>query len=218
MRFDPPFDPGSASRAPGPLVRLDARIKLLSLIAFVLLVASTPIAAWKTLGAEGLALAAIWAVARVSIRKVLIVWALGLPVVLFLAGSVALAPRPEFQPRDVFATILCKNALALTGMVIFGSITPWPRLLSALDRLWVPKAFTATLMFMERFLSIVVDELHRMTIARRARSFRKRGGLSARVAATLTGVLFTRALERGERVHAALLARGWDGRRRSLDE
>ena len=216
MRFDPPFLAASQTR--GPLSRLDDRIKLIGLILYVLTVAGTPIARWNVFAIEAFLLLAAWIASRASVRKVLIVWAAGLPVVIFLAASVALSSRLGFRPRDVFMTILFKNALALGATVVFATITPWPRLLSALDRLHVPKAFTATLMFMERFLSIFLDELNRMTIARRARSFRKGGGLSASVAASLTGVLFTRSLERGERVHAALLARGWDGRRRSLEE
>lgn len=216
MRFDSPF--ASSRRSQGPLSRLDDRIKLIGLIVYALFVSGTPYARWSWFAIEAALLLTVWIAARTPWRKVLIVWSTGLPVVLFLAASIALSSRSAVRPRDVFLSILIKNVLALGAAAVFGSITPWPRLLSALDRLHAPKSFTATLMFMERFLAIFQDELNRMTLARRARSFRKDGGISAGIAASLTGMLFMRSLERGERVHAALLARGWDGRRRSLEE
>jgi len=63
----------------------------------------------------------------------------------------------------------------------------------------------------------VADELGRMAQARRARSFRRTGRLDWGLLTGLIGVLLLRALERGERVHAAMVARGWDGTIRGLD-
>jgi cobalt/nickel transport system permease protein len=53
--------------------------------------------------------------------------------------------------------------------------------------------------------------------ARRARTFRPIGWLDWGLLSSLIGVLFVRSFERGERAHAAMLARGWDGTPRSLD-
>ena len=75
----------------------------------------------------------------------------------------------------------------------------------------------ATLHFMVRYIHVLGDELGRMTQARRARSFR-RSGVDYGILTGLIGVLFVRAMERGERVHSAMLARGWDGTIRTLDD
>ena len=56
-----------------------------------------------------------------------------------------------------------------------------------------------------------------MVQARRSRTFRPAGRLDWGLLTGLIGVLFLRAFERGERVHAAMLARGWDGTVRTLD-
>jgi cobalt/nickel transport system permease protein len=56
-----------------------------------------------------------------------------------------------------------------------------------------------------------------MTQARRSRTFRRSGLLDWIMGTGLIGMLLVRSFERGERVHSAMLARGWDGTIRSLD-
>ena len=57
-----------------------------------------------------------------------------------------------------------------------------------------------------------------MRTARKARSFRKLSLWEQwRLAAQMLGRLLIRALDRAERVHGAMLARGWDGRMRWLE-
>jgi cobalt/nickel transport system permease protein len=57
-----------------------------------------------------------------------------------------------------------------------------------------------------------------MATARRARTFGRRGVLSWSLLGGLIGMLFLRTFERAERVHDAMIARGWDGSIRSLDD
>ena len=57
-----------------------------------------------------------------------------------------------------------------------------------------------------------------MATARRARTFSRRGTLSLSLAGGLIGLLFLRAFERAERVHGAMVARGWQGTLHSLDD
>lgn len=56
-----------------------------------------------------------------------------------------------------------------------------------------------------------MDDMRRMSIARASRGFRPRHLGHVRVLATAAGALFVRAYERGERVHHAMLARGYTG-------
>jgi cobalt/nickel transport system permease protein len=73
------------------------------------------------------------------------------------------------------------------------------------------------LLFMERQIHILGDELSRMVQARRSRSFHRSGRLDYGLLTGLIGMLFLRSFERGERVHSAMLARGWDGTARTLE-
>jgi cobalt/nickel transport system permease protein len=117
----------------------------------------------------------------------------------------------------VSLAIVARNSLALLALLVLASVTPLLELLTALRRLGMPPVLVATLQFMCRYMYVLTDELDRMSKARRARTFRRSGRLDWGLLTGLIGVLFLRALERGERVHAAMLARGWDGTLRTLD-
>jgi cobalt/nickel transport system permease protein len=116
------------------------------------------------------------------------------------------------------ASILIKNGLALATMLVLAGTTPFPTLLHALSKLGMPRVLVATLQFMERYRFVLLDELDRMATARRARTFRRRGSLSWSLLGGLIGMLFLRTFERAERVHGAMIARGWSGTIRSLDD
>ena len=85
-------------------------------------------------------------------------------------------------------------------------------------KLGLPPVLVDTLGFMERYRFVLADELDRMATARRARSFGRRSTMSLSLAGGLIGLLFLRAFERAERVHSAMIARGWRGTLHSLEE
>jgi cobalt/nickel transport system permease protein len=85
-------------------------------------------------------------------------------------------------------------------------------------RLGVPHVLVATLQLMERFIHVLGEELGRIRTARRARSFRPWSDWSWTLLTGMISVLLLRSLERSERVHAAMISRGWDGTMRSLEE
>jgi cobalt/nickel transport system permease protein len=65
---------------------------------------------------------------------------------------------------------------------------------------------------MIRYLEVVTGELSRMRVARESRGFRARSVRSWPALASTVGALFIRSYERGERVHLAMLSRGYTGR------
>jgi cobalt/nickel transport system permease protein len=64
---------------------------------------------------------------------------------------------------------------------------------------------------MIRYLELISDELGRMRIAMTSRGYDPRWITQARPIASSAGALFIRTYERGERVHAAMVARGFTG-------
>jgi cobalt/nickel transport system permease protein len=71
---------------------------------------------------------------------------------------------------------------------------------------------------MYRYIFVLWDELDKMRVARRARSFGQTGlWFRWKTSAQLIGMLMIRAMSRAERVHGAMCARGWDGRVRTLE-
>lgn len=216
MRFESLELQGSSD---DPLRRLDARVKLLATLAYVLTVIATPVGWWRALSAEGLVLAFLVGFSGVSPRELSRRW-LGF-LVLFGFLTLMVAParpeRAEYGLAVVALTILAKNSLAFLATLLLVRVTPFQRLLAGLRGLGVPATFTATIGFMYRYIFVFMEELDRMVLARRARTFRRTGKLDWGLLSGLIGVLFVRSFERGERAQAAMLARGWDGVPRSLD-
>lgn len=202
-----------------PLQRLDARIKLLATIAYVILVVATPIGAWNILAAEALLLAFLIGLSGVPPRDLALRWVGFLLLFGFL--TLAVAPsRPEsvhFGLPLVALIILAKDSLAFLGTLLLVQVTPFRSLLIGMRKLGVPATLVATLHFMYRYLFVLTEELDRMITSRRARTFHPSGRLDWGLLTGLLGILFLRAFERAERVHAAMLSRGWDGTIRTLD-
>jgi cobalt/nickel transport system permease protein len=199
--------------------RLDARIKLIAAVGFVVAVVVAPPGSWRYLGAMGVALAAVVVASGASIPRLIARWLGFLVLVGFLAALAAgrVAASSGLSWRLAALDLILRNSLAILAMMTMARVTPWTEMLSAMRRLGMPKALAATLAFMYRYLFVLGDELARMTTARRARSFGRRGpGFGA--LASLIGVLLGRALDREERVFAAMSARGWDGTLRTLDD
>jgi len=203
----------------GPLRQLDARVKLLAAVGFVIGVVAAPAGSWRLLGAMTGALAIVAVVGRVSPSRLLVRW-LGLAILvgfLALLASGAVAERTGLPRRLVVLDLVVRNSLAFGAMVVLAEVTPWPRLLWALRRLGVSAVLVATIAMMHRYLFVLRDELERMTTARRARTF-GRSGPGFGVLAGLIGMLLFRAMLREERVFDAMTARGWDGELRTLDD
>jgi cobalt/nickel transport system permease protein len=217
MRLEPLDRPEERAR---PLDRLDARIKLIATLALVVFTVLTPIGAWSRLGALGFTMAFLIGFTGVSPADLFRRWLTFLVLIAFLA--VVLAPaHPDRATAGfgvVLLSILIKNSLAIVAMLLLSAVTPFHTLLAALRKLGLPRVLVATLGIMERYRFVLAEELNRMATARRARSFRARGTFSFGLAGGLIGLLFLRAFERAERVHGAMIARGWQGTLRSLEE
>jgi cobalt/nickel transport system permease protein len=85
-------------------------------------------------------------------------------------------------------------------------------LLAGLERLRLPQQLVQIMAFMVRYLDVVTGEMQRMRIARESRGFTARDPRHWPVLARSAGALFIRSYERGERVHLAMLSRGYTGR------
>jgi cobalt/nickel transport system permease protein len=121
------------------------------------------------------------------------------------------------QGLERFLTVMLRSWIAIQAAILLTAITPFPDLLWALGALRLPRSLVATIGFMSRYIFVMGDEALRMIRARSSRSARlagtKRPSIlwQGRVAGNMVGSLFIRALERSERVHAAMIARGYNG-------
>lgn len=107
--------------------------------------------------------------------------------------------------------IVAKGTIGVISAIILSSSTSAREILRGLERLHLPSLMVQIASFMLRYVNVVNDEMERMAIARASRGFEATGMKHWRVLATAAGALFIRSYERGERVHLAMLSRGYNG-------
>lgn len=218
---------GVAGDAHSPIHRLDPRAKLIGLSGVTLVAVSAPLRAWPAYVACAAALAVIAAVARVSPRTLWSRASVVLPLVLFVAVFVPFVR--EGDPVDLgpltvseqglatLATVSAKAILGTLSAVLLGATTSFPDVLHALERLRAPRLLVLIAAFMYRYLFVIVEEVGRMRAALAARGYAPRHALQAAAIGRVATALFLRTYERAERVHLAMLARGWNQTMPRLD-
>ncbi|MFZ2199124.1 MAG: energy-coupling factor transporter transmembrane component T, partial [Thermodesulfovibrionales bacterium] len=80
----------------------------------------------------------------------------------------------------------------------------------ALRKLGIPDIFISQLLFLYRYIFVLVEEAMKAVRARDMRSFGSKGK-GVTVFTSITGTLFLRTVERAERIYQAMLSRGFSG-------
>lgn len=210
-----------------PIHRLDPRAKLIGLAGVTVVAVSTPLHAWPAYVACAAVLVVTAALARVRPgtfwRRMRVI----LPLVLFVGVFVPFVR--EGDPVDLgpftvseqglatFATVSVKAILGTFSAVLLGATTSFPDVLHALERLKAPRLLVLIAAFMYRYLFVIVDEVARMRAALASRGYAPRHALQAQAIGRVATALFLRTYERAERVHLAMLARGWNHAMPRLD-
>lgn len=205
-----------------PVHSLPPHCKLAAAACFVLVVASTPREAVWAFAGYAVLLAAVAVFARVPAGHLLKRMLIEVPFVAFavLLPFVADGARTELPLLGVSASVpglwaawnvLAKGTLGVAASVLLASTTELRELLLGLQRLRLPPMLVQIASFMLRYADVLSDEARRMRIARLSRGFEARGVRHWGVLAKSAGALFIRAYERGERVHLAMLSRGYTG-------
>jgi len=115
-------------------------------------------------------------------------------------------------------SILARFFLTVLAALILACSTPFALLLKGLARFKLPRLFIMVLSFLYRYLFVLVDEADRMRRARDSRCPSTGGIAAARAVPGMLGMLFIRTYDRSDRVYSAMLARGFDGEVRTLNE
>lgn len=210
------------SHLDSPIHRLDPRAKLVGFVALVVVCVTTPpnlYAAFAVyLGLE----IAVLALSRLPLghvlKRMLIVLPFILAVAVFLpffskgGGSYNLGPMTvSSHGLMVLWNVAAKSTISVLAVILLSSTTPFPDLLRGMEKMGVPRFLTTILSFMYRYIFVLTEEMQRMRRARDSRGWSGKWLWQARVIGHMIAALFLRSYERGERVYAAMLARGYDG-------
>jgi cobalt/nickel transport system permease protein len=210
-----------------PVHRLPAEVKIVAAFLGVVCVVATPREAFAVFGGYLLLLAAVWTVARIPAgwiaRRALIEAPfVVLAVLLPFTGT---APHIEVgwltlsEPGLLGAwNILVKGTLGVLTSLTLAATTPLRDLLLGLQRLHAPALVVTIATLMLRYVDVIAGEARRMRLARISRGHDPRFLWQAGATAKGVGSLFVRSYERGERVHLAMLSRGWTGQMPRLSD
>lgn len=214
------------------LHRLDARIKVVVTVAFIVSNALLPDGAWIALGLAWLFLLTANALSNLGLGFTFRRSFIALPFILMAVTVLFSIPgRPihsfHFFMWDAvitdagllrFVSIAVRSWLSVQMAILLVAVTEFPRIIHALTHLKVPAILTTIISFLYRYLFVLTDEVMRLLRARQARSaaapgLRSGGNVAwrARVAGNLAGQLFLRSYERSDRIYNAMLSRGYNG-------
>ena len=211
----------------GLLQRMDARVKIVTLLGLVVLSAFLH----RAPGLLTLAtLTAICAAAsrldmRMFLRRVwvsvpLFVGAVALPAALNLATpgrALFVAHRAPYvaitAPGVGVAGLLVLRAGIAVGFVVLLTLTTrWNELLYGLRVLGAPKTFLVILAMTYRYLAALMQAAQEVFLARQSRAVGSADrGANGQFLAGAVGGLFGKSLALTEDIHAAMRSRGWNG-------
>lgn len=207
--------------ADSPVHRMPAHVKIAAALCFVVVVVSTPPQAFWAFAWYAVLIGSVAALGRIPPSRMARRMTVELPFVVFALALpfIGRAPTTEVlgfelsEPGLLAAwNILAKATLGVAVSVVLAATTRTRDLLDGLARLRVPALLVEIASFMLRYVHVVSDEWRRMSLARASRGFTVRGPRAWPTLARSGGALFIRSYERGERVHLAMIARGYDGR------
>ncbi|MCL4267422.1 MAG: cobalt ECF transporter T component CbiQ [Anaerolineae bacterium] len=213
---------------------LDPRLKVVTVVIFILATVLLPDGAWLGFALSWLVVLAFTWLARLPYglvfkrSLVIIPFLLAALTVLFNVPGTAVFTW-QIGPLTLtitdaglvrFVSILIRGWLAVQMAILLTAVTPFPDLMHALTHLRVPAILVSIISFMYRYLFVLAEEAQRLMRARQARSARLPGAgvhggslfWRAKVTGHMVGQLFSRSLERSDRVYNAMLARGYHGR------
>ncbi len=200
--------------------RAPAHVKLVLLVSFMLVVVATPRDWYLAFAGYLLVLLVVIWMSGVPYRYLAKRMLIETPFVLFavLVPFIAEGPRIEVlgmsvsQPGLVAAWgLIVKGSLGVLASLTLAATTDPQDVLVGLRRLRMPDLIVQIMGFMLRYLEVVTGEMGRMTTSMKSRGSDPRSPRHWPVLARSLGALFIRSYERGERVHLAMLARGYDG-------
>ena len=208
------------------LHRLDIRVKIISIVGFILI--SSSLKSILGLATGAVLIMSILIVIGTPIYAVLhrVAW-------VFFFGGALIIILPFITPgEDFFTWNLTVVELVATAEGVNKAIILFLRLLSAVlavtllnatagfrkiiggfRKLKMPGVLVGIIEFAVRYFFVLSDEAARMKLARKARAYDFSRSIakknSMKTLAQLVAVLFIRSLERSERVHLAMIARGY---------
>ncbi len=202
-----------------PIHRLDPRAKLISTLLFIVLVVSFD--EYEISGLIPFIIYPIFLIAlgnlplRYLLKKMLLVSPFAIMIGIF---------NPFFDQKIIltvgdvgisggwvsFMSIMLRFVLTVSATLTLIACTGFNAVCLALSKMGVPKVFIMQLLFLYRYIYVLMEEGIRMIRAKSLRSFSDER-TSMKVFVSMLGNLLLRTLDRAQRIYQAMTCRGFDG-------
>lgn len=203
-------------------VRIQPWVRVVTSVMMVFAIALIPIGHWQSLACYGVGILAV--INRIRLPWKPLIQRLGIELSFALALLLGMLWRQEGSAvwswgwlrltdtgLTMFGTVAIKVLLSLLILNLLTLTTTASELLKALALLRCPPLLVAILASMQRYLTGLLLEFQGMQRAAQSRNLLGTRSRHRKVVGNTIGSLFIRTYDRGERIHQAMLARGYRG-------
>lgn len=189
-----------------PLHILEARTKLLAFTALIITVLCLP-------GDRGFLFVIYFFAAAIlmGISQIPLAYIIGRAffILPFIVLASIAAPWKDYPGLII---LLARAILCLILLILLTNTTRFAELLRGLRKLGCPQILVMNLSFLYRYLFVLTEEVLRMKQARDCRGVgRAPLKRELKILSSMLGTLLIRSFERAERMHSAMLSRGFSG-------
>jgi len=180
---------------------IDPRARLIAVLLATIAVTTTPAGNWMPFAAYfGLIL-----LSGVPLPFLLRRALAAAPFILLASGMLLLR-----ESWTIAAAVAVKAGMAVALLALLSATTTLPELIWALRKLHVPESFHLMLTLMSRYIGLLSEEYKRLDRARESRTARPLGRAAYKIHARQLGTLLLRSWDRAERIHTAMVSRGFE--------
>ena len=189
-----------------PLHLLEPRTKLLSFAALIISVLCIPANGGLLYILYFFTIAILMGISQVPLGFIVARTFVILP---FIALAGLASPWRGFPG---LVALFMRAILCLILLIILTNTTRFAELLRGMKKLGCPQILVMNLSFLYRYLFVLTEEVQRMKLARDCRRVgRARFKEELKILSSMLGTLLIRSFERAERMHSAMLSRGFSG-------
>ena len=211
------------------LHRLDARTKLIAVVAFTVLVISLPRTSIAIIAVSAIGPFSMLIFARIPLKLAALQIACLSPFIMIIAISSAFYDRTPVtiafgtcdwtttQGTIAAVAIFARFAVTMMAIIALSATTRLSDLLVALSSLRLPNILVMQIGLLYRYIFLIIDRACHMLRARTGRKLRYLGLRTELSTSTaMIAALFAASTQTAGRVSDAMMARGFDGTTRSL--
>jgi len=189
-----------------PLHILEPRSKLLAFTALIVGVLSIPVDRGSLFFVYFFATAVLMGISQIPLPYIM---GRSLVILPFIVLASLAVPWKGFYGIGI---LFVRAILCLILLILLTNTTRFVELMRGLRKLGCPQILVMNLGFLYRYLFVLTEEAMRMKQARDCRRVgRAPFGEELKILSSMLGTLLIRSFERAERMHSAMLSRGYSG-------